>query len=636
MPTLNNRQSNPMGRRAIAKTILRILVCIVAALAVTVVLYVVSFRDRPFTAALFFLFLVSIVSAVWGLRYAIFVSFLAALAVGWLAPPLGRFEINDPRDIFALIAFLFTGTLTSYLSDRARKEALNANQSRVEAVAAERRFADLVNSVEGIVWEAEAETFAFSFVSAQAERILGYPLEHWLREPKFWKDHLHPEDRDWAVQFCMRATSEKRSHDFEYRMIAADGRVVWIRALITVVVEKERATRLRGVMVDVTERKRAEDALRRSEAYLAEAQRLTHTGSWVYKAAGGGHYWSEENFRIWEFDPKQGAPDLEMVVQRIHPKDRDRVGEHWFVRARTDFEDEFRIVLPDGAVRHIHVLGHPVFSASGELIELVGTHVDITERKRAEQERERLRQVEADLAHVNRVSMMGELTASLAHEIRQPIAAAITSADACLRWLTRNPPDLERARAAAMRIENDGTRAAEVINRLRSFYKKGAPAEPELVDVNEVAREMLVLLRSEANRYSIPMRTDLAAELPKVTADRVQLQQVFLNLMLNGIEAMKDLGGELTVKSQLDNDGQVQISVSDTGVGLPLEKVDQIFDAFFTTKRQGSGMGLAISRSIVESHGGRLWASGNTGRGATFHFTLPSDTERVKVPATRT
>lgn len=187
-----------------------------------------------------------------------------------------------------------------------------------------------------------------------------------------------------------------------------------------------------------------------------------------------------------------------------------------------------------------------------------------------------------------------------------------------------------------MRIENDGTRAAEVINRLRSFYKKGAPAEPELVDVNEVAREMLVLLRSEANRYSIPMRTDLAAELPKVTADRVQLQQVFLNLMLNGIEAMKDLGGELTVKSQLGNDGQVQISVSDTGVGLPLGKVDQIFDAFFTTKRQGSGMGLAISRSIVESHGGRLWASGNTGRGATFHFTLPSDTERVKVPATRT
>jgi signal transduction histidine kinase len=231
---------------------------------------------------------------------------------------------------------------------------------------------------------------------------------------------------------------------------------------------------------------------------------------------------------------------------------------------------------------------------------------------------------------------MGELTASLAHEIRQPIAAAITSADACLRWLTRNPPDLERARLAVARIKEDGTRAAEVINRLRSFYKKGAPAEPELVDVNEVAREMLVLLRSEANRYSIPMRTDLAAELPKVTADRVQLQQVFLNLMLNGIEAMKDLGGELAVKSQLGNDGQVQISVSDTGVGLPLGKVDQIFDAFFTTKRQGSGMGLAISRSIVESHGGRLWASGNTGRGATFHFILPSDTGRVKVPATRT
>jgi len=220
--------------------------------------------------------------------------------------------------------------------------------------------------------------------------------------------------------------------------------------------------------------------------------------------------------------------------------------------------------------------------------------------------------------------MLGELAASLSHELKQPIAAAITNANTCMRWLKRNPPDVEQAREATLRVVKDGTRAAEIIDRLRSFYKKGSPPERELVDVNEVLREMLVLLRSEAQRQSISMRTELASELTKVTADRVQLQQVLLNLMLNGIEAMKDSGGQLTVKSEMGQDGQLTISVSDTGVGLPVENADQIFTAFFSTKPQGSGMGLTISRSIVEAHGGRLWAAANTGRGATFYFTLPT------------
>jgi PAS domain S-box-containing protein len=252
---------------------------------------------------------------------------------------------------------------------------------------------------------------------------------------------------------------------------------------------------------------------------------------------------------------------------------------------------------------------------------------DISDRKRAEKERERLRQIEEDLARINRVSTLGELTASIAHEIRQPIAAVITSADACLRWLTRNPPNMERASLAVTRVREDGTRAAKVIDRLRSFYTKARPPVREWVDVNEVAREILVLLRSEANRYSISMRMELAAELPKTKADRVQLQQVFMNLMLNGIEAMKDTGGELSIKSERTDDGQPRISVSDTGVGLPAEGADRIFDAFYTTKPQGTGMGLAITRSIVESHGGRLWASANPGRGATFKFTLSTTAE---------
>ena len=211
------------------------------------------------------------------------------------------------------------------------------------------------------------------------------------------------------------------------------------------------------------------------------------------------------------------------------------------------------------------------------------------------------------------------MAASLAHEIKQPIAAAITSANSCVEWLAHEPPNLDRARAAAARIDKYGNRAAEIIDRIRSFYRK-SPPQRELVDVNGIIQEMLTLLEGEATRYSVAMRTELAAELPKIMADRVQLQQVFMNLMLNAIEAMKDSGGELTVKSQLQ-DGQLQFSVSDTGVGLPTEKMDQIFSAFFTTKPQGSGMGLAISRSIVESHGGQLWASANNGRAQ--HFISP-------------
>jgi signal transduction histidine kinase len=280
-------------------------------------------------------------------------------------------------------------------------------------------------------------------------------------------------------------------------------------------------------------------------------------------------------------------------------------------------------VKPDGTVKHIHGVGHPVLSATGELVQVLGTMVDVTEGKRAEEARDRLRQLEADLAHIDRVSTLGEMAASLAHEIKQPIAAAITSANSCIEWLAHEPPNLDRARAAAARIDKYGNRAAEIIDRIRSFYKK-SPPQRELVDVNGIIHEMLTLLNGEAMRSSIAMRTDLSAELPKIMVDRVQLQQVFMNLMFNAVEAMKDSGGELTVKSQLQ-DGHLQFSVSDTGVGLPTEKMDQIFSAFFTSKPQGSGMGLAISRSIVESHGGRLWATANDGRGATFHFILPTE-----------
>jgi signal transduction histidine kinase/PAS domain-containing protein len=560
----------------------------------------------------------------------------------------------------------------------------------------------------------------------------------------------------------------------------------------------ERTSELTAVNGELTkevlQRQRAEEALRRSEGYLANAQRLTSTGSWAWNVATGQSvYWSQENYRLLGFDPEGGIPSDEVFYQRIHPEDRDRVRRETILESLNEgahFDVDFRIVLPGGAIKYVRSTGHTVCNPSGDLLEYVGTSIDVTERRLAEalrdgesrilemiareapleeilenlvrvvegqfagllcsvllldedgqharhgaarslpeayskaidglrigpkagscgtamyrrepvvvtdiledplweqyravaepygfracwstpilghsgtalgsfamyyreprspcptetralemathlagiaierklarEERERLRQAEADLARINRVTTMGELTASLAHEIKQPISAALINAKTCLRWLGRDEPDISGGREAASRLVKDVTRAADIIGSVSSLFKKGA-LQRELVDVNELIREMIVLLRSEANRYSISIRTELAENLPKIMADRVQLQQVFLNLMLNGIDAMKEMSGgsELTIKSET-KDGEMMISVRDTGVGLPTEQAEQIFRAFFTTKDKGTGMGLPISRSIIESHGGRLWATGTSGRGATFQFTLPA------------
>jgi len=376
--------------------------------------------------------------------------------------------------------------------------------------------------------------------------------------------------------------------------------------------------------LQIAERKRAEAELRASEAYLAEAQRLSRTGSWVWQVAGrDALHLSEEWFRIYGFDPEQGLPAWEKRLQRVHPEDRAR----WqgtidqAIDNKSEYEAEFRILLPDGTLKHIHSVGHPVLNPSGDLVQFVGSSTDITERKRAE---EALRQTQADLAHVTRATTMGELTASLAHEVNQPIAAAVTDARTCLRWLIRDHPDLEEAREAALRVVKDATRAAEIISRIRLLFKKGTP-ERTLVDVNDLIREMIVLLQSETMRYSISVRTELASDLPEVMGDRVQLQQVLMNLLLNGMDAMKDVDAtrELIINSRRAEDGHVMVSISDTGVGLPPHQADQIFNSFFTTKPHGTGMGLRISRSIVESHGGSLWAADNSPRGASFFLSLP-------------
>jgi PAS domain S-box-containing protein len=313
-------------------------------------------------------------------------------------------------------------------------------------------------------------------------------------------------------------------------------------------------------------------------------------------------------------------------TEGVHPDDVQGCFDGFLpaFHARKPFRMEYRLRRADGEYRWVIESGIPRYTGDGEFAGYIGSNIDITDLKRAEQERERLRQAQSELAHINRVTTMGELAGSIAHEIKQPIAAAHTSADACLRWLGRDQPDIKKAQEAISRIIQDVTRASEIISRIRILFKKGEPVR-EWVDVNEVIREMVSLMSSEAVRRAISIRTELAPELPMVIADRVQLQQVFMNLMLNGIDAINEVNaaGDLTIKSQRNPDGQVLISVSDTGIGLPPERANKVFDAFFTTKPQGTGMGLSISRSIIESHGGRLWATGNSDRGATFKFTLP-------------
>ena len=563
----------------------------------------------------------------------------------------------------------------------------------------------------------------------------------------------------------------------------------------------ERTSQLTAVNRELTkevlQRQRAEEALLRSESYLAEGQRLTHTGSWASNILTRElHHSSEEHSRLYGFDPKTGMPPFEEFYQRIHPEDRDRVGEilERASRAGTDVDVQFRVVFPGGTTRHLHTVGRPAVKPSTSFGEFVGISMDVTERKRAEalrdgeshvlemiardgrlkdileslvrvleaqfagllcsvllldedgqharhgaapnlpqpytdaidgltigpragscgtamfrgepvvvtdilqdplwepyrslvepfglracwstpilapsgkvrgsfamyyreprspseaetralemathlagiaierklanEERERLRQAQADLAHINRVTTMGELTASLAHEVKQPIAAAASDANACRRWLTLDRPDVEEAREAASRIVKDAMRAGEIINRIQLLFKKGMP-ERAVIDVNEIIREMIVLLHGGAARYSISFTTELAEDLPPVVGDRVQLQQVMMNLFINGIDAMKDVDGtrELIAKSQQAEAEQLLVSVSDTGVGLPPHQAEKIFNAFFTTKPHGTGMGLRISRSIIESHGGRLWAENNSPRGASFYFTLPTNVE---------
>jgi signal transduction histidine kinase len=379
---------------------------------------------------------------------------------------------------------------------------------------------------------------------------------------------------------------------------------------------------VRRLLASLRDRGRVEERLRRSEAYLAEGQKISHTGSWAWNAASGEMFWSAEHFRIFGLEPGAKAPDYEAVLARVHAEDRAalRAAFDTAVRNRSDYSMKCRVVRPDGSLRYVESRARPVLDSAGNLVEYIGTIVDETERQQAE---EAVQKARAELAHVSRALTVSELAASIAHELNQPLAAVVANASACERWLAARPPNEAEAHAALRRITRDATRAGEVIHRLRALLMHSAPQKVEL-RLGDLIADVMSLVEGEARDKGIALTSFVEEDVIPLRADRIQLQQVLLNLVLNAIEALGASSGPRTVevRARLGDAGAV-VAVSDSGRGLDPQCVERVFEAFFSTKREGMGMGLAICRSIVEAHGGQIHAGNNGGGGATFEFTLP-------------
>jgi PAS domain S-box-containing protein len=468
------------------------------------------------------------------------------------------------------------------------------------------------------------------YLSDEAFRLFGFdPLQGLPSREAVWQ-RIHPDDVDTINGNIERALRERRSFQNKFRLKLPDGTVKHVDAdILPVFSATGELVEIIATAVDVTERKRAEDALRRGEAWLAQAQRLIHTGTWVLDGTTRHFlYWSDESYRIWGFDPLQGLPSRDDMWERIHPDDQERLGKEVqdALREKRDFLAEFRILLPDGTVKYLEANTYHEFSPLGELIEVICTNVDVTERKRAQDERERLRQLEADLAHINRLSMMGELAASLSHEILHPIATARNNARAGMRFLELNPPNLNEVREALGCVVRDADRAKDIVGRIRNQIKR-APPRKELFGLNEAVNEVIVMVQSAIARSEVSVSTRLIDGPTPVQGDRVQLQQVLVNLILNAVEAMssvEDGTRELLISTEESQTGGILVAVHDSGPGVDPVNLERVFEPFYTTKTSGIGMGLSICQTIINGHGGRLWMSANEPRGAVFQFTLPS------------
>jgi PAS domain S-box-containing protein len=535
-------------------------------------------------------------------------------------------SLQDYIDYLTLIPFL---TALRQAEERTSHQPdLLANVHDAIAVAAQ-MVAIVESSDDAIVTAIVSKNLNGIIASwnSGAEKLFGYTAAEVIGKPV---TILIPPDRiDEETQILGRI--KRREQVIHYKTVRRRKDGSEIDVSLTVLPLMDKSGKVIGaskIARDITERKRAEEKLRRSEAYLADGQRLSHTGSWAWNVHTGDLFWSQEQFRIFGLDPEKVKPTYEMAFEMVHPEDRSILRRDFekAVNEQRDFEANYRITRPDGTIRHMHSLCHPVFNESGALIEYVGTVVDTTERKRAEEE---ARSAQSELAHVARALTLVELAASIAHEVNQPLGAIVADGQACLRLLARDKPDFEEVREAVGCMISDAMRARKVIRRIRALLKKNAPEKAPL-DINETLQEVIALTAGELGKNQVSLRTELEADLPPVLGDRVELQQVLLNLILNGCEAMSESGWrprELLISSRKCETDEVMVSVRDSGVGIDPQIAEHLFDAFFTTKEGGLGLGLSISRRIIEAHGGRIWASPNEDRGATLWFTLPTNCE---------
>jgi len=488
-----------------------------------------------------------------------------------------------------------------------------------ELKAKERDLIRIINTIPTTAWSTRPDGYC-DFLS---DRWLDYAgLTYEQAVGWNWATAIHPDDAAGLQEHWLGCLATGTPVNTEARIRRFDGVYRWFLFLVKPFRDASgNIVKWYGTNVDIEDRKRAEEELRRSEAFLSEGQRLSRTGSFFWRVTSGEITWSEQIHRIFELDPHLPVT-LELIAARVHPEDLPLL-QNMVERAHAgrDFEYEHRLQLPDNRIKYLHLVGHGSKNKDGQW-EYTGAVQDVTERRLSE---ETLTKVRSELAHVARVTSLGVLTASIAHEVNQPLSGIVTNASTCLRMLAGDPPNIDGARETARRTIRDGNRASEVIKRLRALFGKKEPTT-ELLDLNEVIREVITLSLSELQGNRVILRSELDDSLPHVIGDRVQLQQVLLNLLRNASDAMSSINNhprQLIVKTQQDEQDCVRVVVQDTGVGIDPRDMESLFDAFFTTKNSGMGMGLSVSRSIIESHNGRIWAVPNDGPGTTLAFSIP-------------
>jgi PAS domain S-box-containing protein len=504
--------------------------------------------------------------------------------------------------------------LLTDIDDRKRaEEALRASESN---------FRQIVDGIPGLV----AALSPSGEIELLNQRLLEYYGKS-IEEMRHWEtsDVIHPDDRARSVAIFTSSMQTGAPHEVEQRCRRADGVYRWFQLTCLPVRDIEgRITRWYVLLTDIDDRKRAEQELHRSEAFLAEGQRLSRTGTFSWRPRISEFSWSQELYRLFELDPNLPS-SLELASTRIHPEDLPSVNEIAVTRKEEirDYEHSYRIILPGGRLRFMHVVAHATRTPDGEP-EYIGAVQDVTQRVLSE---EALTKARSELANATREMSLGVLTASIAHEVNQPLSGVVTNASTCLRMLHGDAPNIEGARETARRIIRDGNRASDVVARLRKLFSQKEIAA-ELIDLNEAAREVIALCINDLQRNRVLLRQQFTDELPPIKGDRVQLQQVILNLVRNASDAMsaiEDRPRQLRIATGKDESGRVCLTVADTGIGFDAQQAETLFQPFHTTKSDGMGIGLSISRSIVEAHSGRMWAAANDGPGATFAFCIPPE-----------